>query len=218
MSQIGLVEGAGIVVVLAYLFWLFLFFQYFRGWIMGLAGQALGERVSESSGALDGGTYSTAGGSIVKAMLVALIDLVVILCGTVGVAALVFIPAFLVAESGLPYRLESALTGTAAHIEAAVFPAMTAENLYYSDGVVRVVSGAEETVAGCRVRVADYRADNGYLSGTSSYFDLRPNETREVSVQLSAISPPPGTITFQLRLECGERFKDQVEGEVLVGG
>ena len=109
-NQIGLVETAGIIVVLALIAWQVVFFQVVRPRIMARIGRWLNVDVRESTGAWDAGLYDTREGAPVrKTAGVAAADLVVILVGVVGVVGAVTIPLFLLAESGLPYRWEGQL-------------------------------------------------------------------------------------------------------------
>src|SRR5262245_49516919 len=104
MNQLGLVEIAGIVVVLALIAWQVLFFQVVRPRIMSRIGRRLNVDVHESHGAWDTGVYDTQEGApIRKTIGVTVADLVVILVGVVGVIGAVTVPLFLLAESGLPF-------------------------------------------------------------------------------------------------------------------
>ena len=68
----------------------------------------------------------------------------------------------------------------------------------------------------CQVRVAEYTARNGYLTGSSALFEIKPRETRPVEMQLSAARPAPGVYEFALSLECENRLKDRVRTRIEV--
>ena len=62
----------------------------------------------------------------------------------------------------------------------------------------------------CRLSVADYKASNGYLTGASDFFNLKPGEVRVEAMSFSAFDPLPGTYHFRLSLDCENRLKDRV--------
>ena len=93
MDQLGLVEIAGIGVVLGLVAWQFVFFQFVRPRIMQRIGRRLDVEVHESLGAWDAGVFDTENAApIRKTAAVAVADFVVTLAGTVGVFATVSIP------------------------------------------------------------------------------------------------------------------------------
>ena len=154
MDQLGLVETAGIIVVLGLVAWQFAFFQFVRPRMMQRIGQRLDVRVHESLDAWDAGVFDTeAAAPIRKTAAVAVADFVLTLAGTVGVFAAVSIPLFLLAESGLPHRWEGQLTGTSARIADVTVPAMTGGR---SVAVVMVRNEASNPMHACRIAVADY--------------------------------------------------------------
>lgn len=214
MNQLGLVEIAGIVVVLCLVSWQFIFFQFVRPRIMERIGRRLHVEVHESVGAWDAGTYDTHDSApVAKTAAVGVADLVVTLIGTVGVFAVVSIPLFLLAESGLPHRWEGQLTGASARIGEVTVPVMAGSGAVAS---VMVRNAASEPMRGCRVAVADYRASDGYLTGASGFFDLAPGTTTAVELPLRTTMRVPGTHGFRISLECDQRLKDRVAASVQV--
>jgi hypothetical protein len=157
---------------------------------------------------LDGegvGTYGTSGAvaTVGNQSLVWLADLVVVLAGTLGMAALVFVPTFLVAESGALLPLEGRLTGHRLTLELAAGPHMRASQATASLNVtVRNDGSAPESQ--CLVSVADYQARNGYLTGRSAFFNLSPGAQRSIDLPLRASRPPLGNHVFRVKLECGQ--------------
>ena len=87
--------------------------ESFRPAIMAAIGRSLRVEVKEETIGLASGAYEVVGkgAPVAKVGAVWLADAVVLLLGTVGVAALVFIPTFLVAESGVTDPIYRALTG-----------------------------------------------------------------------------------------------------------
>ena len=95
MDQLGLVEIAGIVVVICLIAWQFVFFEFVRPRIMQRIGRRLTVGVHESLGAWDAGVYDTEDSAPVrKTAAVAIADFAVTIFGTVGVFAVVSIPLF----------------------------------------------------------------------------------------------------------------------------
>jgi hypothetical protein len=214
MDQIGLVEIIGIVVVVGYIVWLVAFFQFVRPRLMARAGERMNVHVRESAGVLDSGTYEVVGSApLAKHGALFGLDFALLFFGTVGICALVSIPGFLIAESGLPYRWESLLLNNAARIASVQVPPL-AEGDAPAD--IRVQNESDLSLSGCQVRVADYTARNGYLNGASALFDLSPRETRQVTFGLSALQPLPGTYEIALSLECRNRLKDKIRTRVTV--
>jgi hypothetical protein len=207
MQQLGLVEIGGIVIAVSYIVWLIVFFQLVRPWLMERAGRRLGVEVHESLDALDGGTYTTKEDvPLAKSGAVVLMDFAGLMLGTVGMAAAVFIPAFLIAESGAPYRWEGALTNARVSLTAIEVGPMRNGN---STARVRVVNEGEQDHGQCRIDVGEYTARNGYLHGASSYFDIAANTEQLVDVKLDALKSVLGTHQFSLRLECQNRLRDK---------
>ena len=187
MDQLGLVETAGIIVVLGLVAWQFVFFQFVRPRMMQRIGQRLDVRVHESLDAWDAGVFDTeAAAPIRKTAAVAVADFVLTLAGTVGVFAAVSIPLFLLAESGLPHRWEGQLTGTSARIGDVTVPAMTGGRTI---AVVIVRNEASDPMRACRIAVADYRARDGYLTGASDFFELPAGTTRSIELPLRVTTP-----------------------------
>jgi len=93
---------AGVVLLVLFWAWIGVFFARVRPSIMNAVGRRLRVKVEESTSFVDAGTYGVKGdrASLPKTGVVLLADFAVLFLGTVGVAALLFVPAFLVAESG----------------------------------------------------------------------------------------------------------------------
>ncbi len=212
--MIGLVEIAGIFVVIVYIVWLVVFFQMFRARLMNYFARQMNVRVKESLDALDAGTYNTVGdASLTKSAAVQILDLVVLLIGTVGVCALISIPAFLFGESGAPYRWESILLGTQASIvNLQIEPMRDGE----ANVAATVANQGNVTASQCQVRTSDYSARNGYMNGSSAFFDLARGETRVIEFTLDAVNPPRGEYTVNFALECRNRLKDKIAARVQV--
>lgn len=214
MNQIGLVEIVGIIVVLALVAWPIVFFQVVRPRIMARIGRRLNVDVHESLGGWDAGVFNTEDGApLRKTAAVVVADFVVILAGLVGVIATVTIPLFLLVESGLPFRWEGQITGTAVRIGDIAVPPMNDRN---TTARVTVRNEARETMRACRLDIGGYTARNGYLNGASSFFDLEPAAVETVDLALGVQRRIPGTHTFRINLECGMRLKDSVAATVEV--
>lgn len=212
MSQIGLVEIAGLIVVLAVIAWPIVFFQVVRPRIMARIGRWLHVGVHESLGTWDAGVFDTEEGApLRKTVGVVAADLVVILVGVVGVIGAVTIPLFLLADSGLPFRWEGQLTGTAVRIGDIVVPPMIDRK---TTARVTVRNEAREAMRACRLDVAGYTARNGYLNGASHYFDLGPAASESVDLALDVLKRVPGTHAFRVNVECGMRLKDSAPATV----
>ena len=110
----------GLALLVAYWIWLWAFFAKVRPRIMKALGRRLDVKVAESVEFLDAGTYNveTEDAPIRKHGAVWGVDILVTVVGTVGVAAAIFVPAFLVADSGMLLPLEAKLTGRGATIAA----------------------------------------------------------------------------------------------------
>ena len=215
MNQVGLVEIAGIIVVLALIAWQVLFFQVVRPRIMSRIGRWLNVDVHESHVPCDTGVYDTAEGApIGKTVSVTVADLVVILVGVVGVIAAVTIPLFLLAESGLPFRWEGQLTGQAVRIGEIVVPPMIDRK---TTARVTVRNEARDPMSACRLDVVGYTARNGYLTGGSNYFDLEPATSKAVDLGLGALQRVPGRHAIRINLECSTRSRDRAAAVVDVG-
>jgi hypothetical protein len=206
MNQLGLVEIAGIIVVLALIAWQVVFFQVVRPRIMARIGRWLGADVHESVGAWDAGVFDTQDGApLRKTVGVWVADLAITLVGVVGVIAAVTIPLFLLVESGLPSRWEGQITGTAVRIGDIVVPPMTDRK---TTARVTVRNEARAAMRACRLDVAGYTARNGYLNGASNFFDLGPAASETVDLVLDVLQRKPGTHAFRVNLECAMRLKD----------
>lgn len=214
MSLLDLGAGAwlGIALLVAYWVWLWGFFAHLRPRVMAALGRRLGVRVRESTDVLDAGTWDVKGDDVPlrKTGAVLAADLVVLLLGTVGVAALVFIPAFLVAESGALLPLEGKLTGRLATL-AVPAPATMPRSPATARLVIDAGNDGREALRDCVVGVDGYTARNGYLNGRSARFDLAPGARRRIEVELSATRPPTGQHRFRLELECANERLAVVE-------
>jgi hypothetical protein len=203
MSTISPLQLAGLALVLGYIVWLMVFFSRFRDRILRAIGRRLRVDVEESSDLLDAGTYGTADGTaaLPRQAAIWLADAAVTLFATVGVAALVFIPAFLVAEQGLLLPLEGRLTGRRA---ALVVPESVTMRRSAGTATARVSVRNEgrAPLQQCQVGVADYEKRNGYLHGTSAWFDLAQGDERRVELPLTALRASAGTFAFRIELEC----------------
>ncbi len=212
--MIGLVEIAGALVVLVYIVWLVAFFQFFRARLMNYFARQMNVRVEESLDVLDAGTYNTVGDtSIVKSGAVQLVDILVLLIGTVGVCALISIPAFLFGESGAPYRWESILLGTQASIITLQIEPLRADKARV---VATIANQGNASASQCQVRTSEYSARNGYMNGSSALFDLARGETRVIEFTLDAVNPPRGEHALNFALECQNRMKDKLAARVQV--
>jgi hypothetical protein len=207
MEQIGLVEIAGIAIVLGCGAWVVAFFQLIRPRVMRRVGRRLEVGVHESIGVIDAGDYraDTSAPAATRAA-VAIADFVVLMAAVPGVLSLVSIAAFLVADSGAPWRWEGALTGAAARIGDVVVAEMRDGR---STATVAVRNAGREPASSCRLAVADYRARDGYLTGGSAFFDLAPGEARRIDLPLQAARVIPGVHTFRISFECRHRLKDR---------
>lgn len=216
MDQLGLVEIAGIVFVLAYIGWLIAFFEVVRPRLMQWIGRRLRTGVRESLGAWDAGVYETEDSAPAgKTIALAAADLAVLLLAGPGSFALVGIPAFLLADSGLLHRWEGAVTGTGVRITAMELPVMQRDR---ATAAIAVRNTGRRLARRCTVGLADYTARNGYLTGSSTPFDLEAGESRTVEMQLDAIRIVPGDHRIRVSLECANRLKDRRPATVRIGG
>ncbi|GIK85970.1 MAG: hypothetical protein BroJett026_14510 [Betaproteobacteria bacterium] len=195
----------GLGLLVAYWVWLWAFFAKLRPGIMAVLGRRLRVKVAESTSPLDAGTYDVEDedAPIRKQGAVWGVDALVIVLGTVGVAASVFVPAFMVAERGALLAWEAALTGRGATL------AVPAEAAWPRDAraiVVRVEArnAGREPLPRCQVRTADYRARDGYLHGHSALFDLPAGATRALDLPLEATRALAARTQARLRLDCGD--------------
>lgn len=213
---LGPAAWLGIGLLLAYWIWLWAFFRFARPRIMRALARRLGVEVEESARVLDAGTYDTRGeAALAKRGAVWGTDLVVLLAGTVGVAALVFVPAFIVGESGALLAIESKLTGRGASI-APLPRAELSSTTRTATIAVGVRNTADEPLARCRVEVAGYDAALGYLTGRSDWFDLAPGATTIARLVLDAQKPPPGEHRYPVKLECDNERLAVADGTFVV--
>ena len=120
---------------------------------------------------------------------------------------------FLLADSGLPNRWEGQLTGTSVRIGEVTVPVMDGDR---ATAVVMVRHAASDPVRDCRISVADYRARDGYLTGTSDAFDLAPGATTAIDLPLRVTTRVGGTHAFRISLECGQRLRDRVAARIQI--
>lgn len=215
-SALGPAVWFGLALLVGYWIWLWAFFRYVRPRIMEAAARRLGVKVEESLRILDSGTYDTTGeAALAKRGAIWGIDLVVLLAGTVGVAALVFIPAFVVGESGALLSIESAITGrgaTIAPLPRAEMP-LAARRASIAIGVR---NSGNEPLAQCRLAVASYTSANGYLTGRTAWFALAVGEARDIAFALDASKPPAGEHRYPVKLECDNERLAVADGVLVV--
>lgn len=197
----------GVALLVGYWIWLWAFFAKVRPRIMKALGRRLDVKVAESVEFLDAGTYNveTEDAPIRKHGAVRGVDMLVTVLGTVGVAAAIFVPAFLVAESGALLPLEAKLTGRGATIAAPPESRWPAGNTRTTLDVAVTNSGRSD-LARCRLRTADYRARDGYLTGNSPFVDLPVGATRALTLPLAAQRPLAGPTTVRIKLECADEW------------
>lgn len=205
MDQVGPMEILGILTLVVYAAWLYTFFSTVRQRLLAAVGRRLMVDVKESSGLLDSGLYTTVGpASLRQSVIITLSDMVVTLLGTVGMAALWFIPIFLAVEYGLIDPLQSLLTGRRVTLELPPTITMRASQPTQTVAlVVRNDGGSAERQ--CGVSLADYTARDGYLSARTPLFDLAAHGERALPLPLEGIRPPVGRHTVRVRVECTNR-------------
>ena len=192
----------GISIFAGYALWLFAFFTYVRPRAMRAISRRLRTKVVESTDLLDAGTWSTEDDApLAKTGVVIGADFVLVLLGTVGVAALVFIPAFIVGESGVLLPLESRMTGRGVTLRLHPPNAMPADNPRATLSV-EVDNGGRVDLRKCRALVDGYSARNGYLHGASPWFDVAAGARVAAIVKLEAVRPPPGDHDVRIKVEC----------------
>jgi len=200
-ADVGPGAWLGTGLLAAYGAWLWAFFSRVRPRAMAALGRRLGVEVRESADPLDAGTYDVEDedAALRKRGAVYAADLALLLLGTVGIAALVFVPAFLVADSGALLGLEGRLTGRGVAMSAPEPAAMTSGKATLA---VEVAHVGREALRACRALTDGYTSRNGYLHGSSAWFDLAPGERRSVTVPLDAVRPPAGEHRFRVNVEC----------------
>lgn len=192
----------GVALFAGYFAWLFAFFTWLRPRAMGAVGRRLRTKVVESTDVLDAGTWSTEDEApLGKTLSVFLADAGLTILGTAGVAALVFIPAFLVAESGVLLPLESSMTGRAVALRLKPPNVMPADSPRVSLAI-EVDNAGRAGLRACRALVEGYSARNGYLRGASPWFDLAEGARVAAVVKLEAMRPPPGEHDVRIKVEC----------------
>ena len=192
----------GVALFAGYALWLFAFFQYVRPRAMRAVARRLRTKVVESTGLEDAGTWSTDDdGPLARTGAVLAADFLLLLLGTVGVAALLFIPAFLVAESGVLLPFEGRMTGRSATLRLHPPNVMAADNPKVNLAI-EVDNTGRVDLRACRARVDGYSARNGYLTGQSPSFDLAVGARVAAVVTLEAKRPPPGEHVVRVEVEC----------------
>jgi len=208
----------GLVVMGVYWAWLWAFFTHLRPRAMKAVGSRLRVKVAESARVLDAGTFDIEEeeAPVRKHAAVTMADMVLTTAGTVGVAALWFVPVFLVADSGALLPVESRLTGRGVVLEPiADTPMSTSKPAAVVNLSLR--NSGVQPLASCQARVADYRAADGYLDGRSPFFALAPDEARTVAVPLAAVRPPPGVHHYRIKVECANERLAQGGARLSVG-
>ena len=193
----------GVVLLAIYWAWIALFFARVRPWLMARLGSRLDVRVRESLNLLDAGTWDASGrgATLPKSGVVMAADLAILLVGVVGVAALIFIPAILVADSGALLPLEARLAGRGAELRVSGTAEMTSAHPV-APLAVEVANRGREPLRDCYAMVDGHSAQNGYLHGRSARFDLAVGERIRVPLALEAMRPPQGSHAFRLKIEC----------------
>jgi len=193
----------GVALFAGYALWLFAFFGVVRPRVMRAVSRRLRTKVVESTDPLDAGTWSTDDDApLAKTGAVLGVDFVLLLLGTVGVAALVFVPAFIVGESGVLLPVEGRMTGRAVTLRLHPPNAMPADNPKVTL-LIEVDNGGHTDLRACRALVDGYSARNGYLHGASPWFDLAAGARVAAVVRLEAVQPPPGEHAVRIKVECG---------------
>ena len=217
LSAIGPGAWLGIALFAAYLAWLGAFFAFVRPRVMAALGRRLKVDVHESTDILDAGTYDIEGrgATLPKSGAVYAADLALLLVGTVGVAALVFVPAFIVAESGALLPLEGRITGRSVAVQVAGTATMrSASGKAKLD--VEAINDGREDLRQCRAMVDGYTSRNGYLHGASEWFGLAPGARRAVEIALDAVEPPAGEHRFRVKVECANERLAVADARVIV--
>jgi hypothetical protein len=192
----------GIALFAGYALWLFAFFQYLRPRAMRAVARRLRTKVVESTDALDAGTWSTDDDApLARTGAVLGADVALLLLGTVGVAALVFIPAFMIGESGALLPVESRMTGRAVTLRLHP-PSVMPSGDPRATLPVEVDNGGRSDLRACRALVDGYGARDGYLHGASPWFDLAAGARVAAVVRLEATRPPRGEHDVRIKVEC----------------
>ena len=201
MQDVTPLTVAGIALIAGYWVWLWAFFTHVRPKVMTRVGRRLQVKVRESHAILDAGTYEIEDehAPLKKHGTVVLADFLLTITGTVGVAALVFIPAFLVAESGVLLPLEGSITGRRAAMRA---PASVAMQGSSADVPIEIENTGRLALSRCMLATSGYSARSGYVHGRSPAFDLAPGATRTQKLELSAAKRVPGAHAIRVELEC----------------
>lgn len=192
----------GIALFAAYALWLVVFFTYVRPRAMRAIATRLRTNVVESVEFEDAGTWRTDDDApLAKTGAVLVADVVLLLLGTVGAAAVLFIPSFIVAESGVLLPLESTMTGRAVTLRLQPPNAMAAE-AGKATLAIEVDNAGRADLRACRAQVDGYSARNGYLHGASPSFDLAAGARVAAVVKLDATRPPRGDHEVRIKVEC----------------
>lgn len=204
MNDVTPLTFVGIALVVAYWAWLWAFFTHVRPRIMARLGARLAVRVRESTSVLDAGTFDTTdeAAPLARRGIVIAADLAVLMAGVVGVAAAVFVPAFLVAERGWLLPVEGWLTGRRAFVDASD-ATMSARGRTDAEVVVR--NAGRLALRACALATEGYSARSGYVHGRSATFELEAGDTKKTVLVLEAQKPVPGRHRIAIELECETR-------------
>lgn len=203
MSTLSPGAWLGIALFAGYAIWLWAFFTYVRPRAMRALGRRLRTNVVESLDVEDAGTWSTDDEApLAKTGAVFAVDLALLLIGTVGVATIVFVPAFIVAESGVLLPLEGRMTGRTVMLRIQPPNAMAAD-VGKAALSIEVDNTGRADLRACRATVDGYSARNGYLHGASPGFDLPAGARVAAIVRLEAMRPPQGDHEIRIKVECG---------------
>jgi hypothetical protein len=206
----------GVLLLVLFWGWIGLFFARVRPAIMARVGRGLDVRVAESADIVAGGTYDVAGPSrpLGKSLAVMAADFVVLLLGTVGVAALIFVPTFIAAERGWFLPIEGKLTGRSATLRIIGFaksPVATKAKF-----TLVAENTGEVPLVDCLVVVDTYTARTGYMQGVSVPFDLMRGSPRTLDLEVESLRPPTGEGRFRLEMECAAERVAVAEGTLQV--
>lgn len=202
MSTLSPGAWLGIALFAGYATWLWAFFTHVRPRAMRALSRKLKVKVVESLDVEDAGTWSAGDDApLAKTGAVLAADLALLLLGTVGVAAIVFVPAFLVAESGVLLPLEGRMTGRTVTLRVQPPSAMPAD-VGKAALPIEVDNTGHVDLRACRAQVDGYSARNGYLRGATPWFDLAAGARVAAVVRLEAMRPPRGDHEVRIEVEC----------------
>jgi hypothetical protein len=202
LTNLSPLTWLGVALFAGYVVWLVVFFQWVRPRAMRALGRRLRTKVEESNDIVDAGTWSAGDDApLRKTGAVMGADFVLLLLATVGVAAAVFIPAFLVAESGVLLPLDNRLTGRAVTLRLHKPEAMPADNPKVNLPI-EVDNIGRTDLRACRAELSGYSARNGYMHGASPFFDVAKGARVAAIVKIEAMRPSRGAHEVSIRLDC----------------